>query len=262
MHVYWVGGDNEKVLALTLEPDTDEQTITYIGHEFEVHDDMPHEDKLENKILYKFTVGNNGVTSFGHKPHGQISKKNIDSQVREEMEDEWQNQKRVKRTFSPLGFDKGRLPDDVFASIASYYHNNREPPHLVLETWDADEGIVVNFWETDVEFVHMPADLGARWQSRLKDLVEAWVGGHELETTDIYGMRVYTKGARLMTHVDRVTTHAASLIVNIAQENVERPWTVEVSILKTMCSLVQFDIQSTSLMFISISFCTGIRPCQ
>lgn len=50
----------------------------------------------------------------------------------------------------------------------------------------------------------------------------------ELETTDMYGMRRYEKGARLLTHVDRHTTHAASLIVNIAQENVTRPWTIEV----------------------------------
>ena len=44
----------------------------------------------------------------------------------------------------------------------------------------------------------------------------------------MYGMREYTKGARLLTHVDRESTHAASLIVNIAQENVVKPWTVEV----------------------------------
>ena len=58
-------------------------------------------------------------------------------------------------------------------------------------------------------------------------MVEAWVG-EELEITDMYGMREYTKGARLLTHVDRESTHAASLIVNIAQENVVKPWTVEV----------------------------------
>ena len=58
-------------------------------------------------------------------------------------------------------------------------------------------------------------------------LTEAWAGC-ELETTDMYGMREYTKGARLLTHVDRESTHAASMIVNIAQENVTKPWTIEV----------------------------------
>jgi len=30
----------------------------------------------------------------------------------------------MKRTFSPLGFAMGRLPDDLFASIGAYYYNN------------------------------------------------------------------------------------------------------------------------------------------
>jgi hypothetical protein len=42
-------------------------------------------------------------------------------------------------------------------------------------------------------------------------------------------MREYTDGARLVSHMDRESTHVASLIVNIAQENVMRPWTIEVN---------------------------------
>jgi hypothetical protein len=57
--------------------------------------------------------------------------------------------------------------------------------------------------------------------------VEAWTGV-ELELTDIYGMRRYEEGARLLTHVDRVNTHAASLIVNIAQGDIRQPWMVEI----------------------------------
>lgn len=76
-------------------------------------------------------------------------------------------------------------------------------------------------------FIQIPWHLKKRWQKRLKELTEAWVGV-ELDITDMYGMREYTQGARLLTHVDRVSTHAASMIVNIAQENVTKPWTVEV----------------------------------
>lgn len=36
------------------------------------------------------------------------------------------------------------------------------------------------------------------------------------------------QGARLLTHVDRQNTHAASLIVNIAQEGIKEPWMVEI----------------------------------
>ena len=33
------------------------------------------------------------------------------------------------------------------------------------------------------------------WQSALMPLVSAWAGGMELEPTDIYGMRIYQRGA-------------------------------------------------------------------
>jgi hypothetical protein len=42
------------------------------------------------------------------------------------------------------------------------------------------------------------------------------------------GMRRYEDGARLLTHVDREATHAASVIMNIAQAGVRTPWKVEI----------------------------------
>lgn len=72
-----------------------------------------------------------------------------------------------------------------------------------------------------------PWDLSKYWQARLKLLVEKWVG-LELELTDIYGLRQYENGARLLTHVDRTQTHAVSLIINIAQKDVRVPWAVEI----------------------------------
>ena len=65
------------------------------------------------------------------------------------------------------------------------------------------------------------------WQGRLKTLVEAW-SNTKLELTDIYGLRQYNEGARLLSHVDRTPTHAASLIINIAQGNVAQPWYVQI----------------------------------
>lgn len=41
-------------------------------------------------------------------------------------------------------------------------------------------------------------------------------------------MRRYEDGARLLTHVDRESTHAASIIMNIAQAGVRTPWKVEI----------------------------------
>jgi hypothetical protein len=38
----------------------------------------------------------------------------------------------------------------------------------------------------------------------------------------------YEDGARLLSHVDREATHAASLIINVAQGDVREPWAIEV----------------------------------
>ena len=111
--------------------------------------------------------------------------------------------------------------------LACYIYDCEILP-LVFSQTRSTQGVFVNYWEADVNFIQIPWQLKSRWQGRLKELVEAWTGV-ELEITDMYGMREYTKGARLLTHVDRESTHAASLIVNIAQEDVDRPWTVEVS---------------------------------
>lgn len=104
------------------------------------------------------------------------------------------------------------------------YHSN--PPHRLMEEWDS-KGVYVNYWETDCNFIQIPWELKRWWQLRLKDVVQEWAGV-EIEQTDLYGMRQYEAGARLLTHVDRINTHAVSLIVNIAQGNLTQPWTVEV----------------------------------
>jgi len=56
----------------------------------------------------------------------------------------------------------------------------------------------------------------------------------ELEDTDLYGMRIYSQGAKLLKHVDRESTHAVSMIINVDQSEdlasgeVE-PWNLEIN---------------------------------
>ena len=192
---------------------------TFIGHRFIVDDPDTGDNILD------ITIANTGTIGIGNweYPHFQ---NDINKEAHSTHKQEWERHKVITRTFSKLGFNKGRLPDDIFASMGAYHYNNRDRPHLVREEW-GHKGIFVNYWETDVNFIQIPWVLKSRWQVRLKRLVEIWAN-EKLETTSMYGMRQYTKGARLITHVDREETHAASLIVNIAQGNVTTPWTIEV----------------------------------
>ncbi|CAE7565356.1 unnamed protein product [Symbiodinium microadriaticum] len=60
--------------------------------------------------------------------------------------------------------------------------------------------------------------------------MEDWIGGVELDPRGvIYGIRRYTKGARLLTHVDHINTHAVAMIINVDQSvHMPEPWKLEI----------------------------------
>ena len=58
-----------------------------------------------------------------------------------------------------------------------------------------------------------------------KDTLQEWTG-EELTQCSLYGVRVYTEGSVLATHVDRLPL-VSSAIVNVAQD-VDEPWPLEV----------------------------------
>lgn len=195
--------------------------FSFIGHEFYIWDE---ESDFKEILL----VENITTKSFGTAPPSSSQKfdgiKEVENTVRRALNTEWSKHKKVARTFSSLGFAKGRLPDDVFANMGAFYYNNRN--NVVHEEWEG-KGVFVNWWESNIKFVSIPWNLKERWQLRLMDLVSAWAGV-EVEQTSMYGLRQYETGARLLSHVDRLPTHAVSLIVNIAQDNLAEPWPVEV----------------------------------
>ena len=225
LEIFWVdshSGRRTKRLELEYGEDGTSCFHSYIGHQFEAIDE-------ESGFYEKVTIEHITTLSFGRPlPSSQQIYDEIDEVediVEKSLVDEWKRHKRVQRTFSSLGFAKGKLPDDVFANMAAFYYNNRH--NAVSEEWDNSAGIFVNWYESDVNFVTIPWDTKKKWQLRLMDMVSAWAGV-EVEETAMYGLRQYEKGARLLSHVDRTETHAVSLIVNVAQDNLARPWPVEV----------------------------------
>lgn len=181
-------------------------------------------DGETGEVLLDETIKHTLVKGIGNSPDYTGLDRDFEKEIERTLHNEWKRHNRVDRTCSPLGFKKGRLPDDVFSSMGAFYYNNRD--NKVREEWSG-KGVFVNWWEVDVYFVQIPWKLKGVWQQRLLDLVQEWVGV-ELEQTDMYGLRRYEEGARLLTHVDRESTHAFSLIVNVFQENLSEPWPVEV----------------------------------
>jgi hypothetical protein len=199
---------------------------SYLGHLFQIEDSQ---GTLLQQVVMEYSL----VLAIGESPpsgdHDTYSTRTpteLEATIAGGLSWEWQKHHWVQRTFSPLGFAKGRLPDAVFASMGAFYYNNRH--HKVREEWTG-KGLFVNWWETDVFVISIPHLLKQVWQIELLPLVEAWAGV-PLEQTAMYGFRQYEPGARLLTHVDRVMTHAVSLIVNVAQGglSVTEPWPVEI----------------------------------
>uniref|UniRef100_A0A7S4JE04 Uncharacterized protein n=2 Tax=Odontella aurita TaxID=265563 RepID=A0A7S4JE04_9STRA len=192
---------------------------TFLGHRW------LFEDPETEEVLMDHVVEFHGTRTIGRHPSLIDSSANYTDEIRSALATEWNKHKKVTRTFSKLGFGRGRLPDDLFASMAAFNYNNKD--YSALEEWTGGKGVFVNWWERDFFLIQAPWDLKLIWQTRIKDLVEKWAGV-ELENTSLYGLRRYEEGARLLTHVDRINTHAASVIINVAQGNVAKPWTIEV----------------------------------
>jgi len=252
LEVYWKdpssGGSLKHHLTLKYGEKNTRCFHSYLGHQFVAHDaetDRPVPNAVSGEAW--FTVDYTAVHYWGiNPPHPtrDNSFRSVEQQVTSTLQHEWQRHNRIQRTFSSLGFHKGRLPNDVFATLGAFYYNNArrqhrprnghaalddpQPnhPNMPREEWNS-KGVFVNWWETDVFLLQIPWDLRTKVQGRLLHLVEQWAGV-PVEQTVLYGLRQYTTGARLLTHVDRHVTHAVSLIVNIAQGNLTQPWPVEV----------------------------------
>jgi hypothetical protein len=225
LEVFWIDSKNgdKRKKQFDLKYSDRKTTCFYSfgGHQFEVVDE-------ESGFYEKVTIEHTSTMAFGTSPPSSSQRfdgiNEVERTVKQALDMEWRKHKMVDRTFSSLGFAKGKLPDDVFANMAAFYYNNRN--NVVNEEWEG-KGVFVNWWETDVKFVSIPWDTKRKWQIRLSELVSAWAGV-EVEETSMYGLRQYETGARLLSHVDRLPTHAVSLIVNIAQNNLANPWPVEI----------------------------------
>ena len=116
---------------------------SYIGHQFEA-------TSQSGTVVGEFTVEFTTVLAFGQAP--TLVRSTVEDktqQIQSTLLHEWTRHRRVTRTFSPLGFAKGRLPDDVFASMGAFYYNNRN--YKVNEEWQG-KGVFVNwvcYWRNE-----------------------------------------------------------------------------------------------------------------
>lgn len=141
-------------------------------------------------------------------------------------------QPKSMQNYTNVGFKKIKTPESVFKIIREFWENNKEGYDRSPEKWNAGN-TYTNHWDSPTYMVSVEDTKlrggGQRIKSKIwnlaKDTLQEWTG-EELTPCSLYGIRVYTEGAVLATHVDRLPL-VSSAIVNVAQD-VDEPWPIEV----------------------------------
>lgn len=115
------------------------------------------------------------------------------------------------------GFKLLKMPVDTFSWLRNWYDKMRETAE-----YEGPGGPCMNQHVAPAEVAHLPSDMKDRLAEELKPILRDWYGG-DLFMTSIYGVRKYTNGSVLRMHVDTVSTHVVSAIINVDQE-VEEDW--------------------------------------
>lgn len=128
------------------------------------------------------------------------------------------------------GFMKIKAPDSLINLLVKHWERNKDSKKE--EKWPAGN-TYTNHWAAPTYMVSVE-DTGLRgggshlknavWDAA-KDTIEQWTG-MELKPISQYGIRMYTEGAVLAPHVDRLPL-VSSCIVNVAQD-VDEDWPLEV----------------------------------
>ena len=254
--VYWVNAEEgnkdnfvESLLeypVLTLKPGASDFVGTFLGHIFVAFDTETEQifdfADVSDKKTSKFVIGERKLINDSLKedfldPHvldqqqkdgvevEQILREyvyNSNMEVRMALSD---TQVHFVPQVTDVGFEKAKLPKEMFQQISDFYFSNYNTSKTVIEK---DGGPLYN--QRVIPTYHTPLPYGLKMNifDELKQMMEEWSGLAPLVGTSIYGVRTYTRGSYLHMHVDTADTHVVSGIVHIHHENLEEPWPLEI----------------------------------
>jgi len=121
------------------------------------------------------------------------------------------------------GFKKVTLPRRLFHKINDFYHENSEDitdESIPEFLYNKDEG------KKTSDLILLPRELKIEISNAVKSVMEEW-SNLSLESTAVYGLRRYFRGATLKMHRDTSDTHIISAILNIEQD-VDTNWPLEI----------------------------------
>ena len=161
-------------------------------------------------------------------------------------------QPQIVRPVTETGFELRRMPAETFAWLKEFFYESgagvrnitngvntvsRKKADLLTEedrkgvgilTEESMAGTCLNQLDVPTEIKNLPMDLKKKLVSEVSDVFLEWYGG-QLIGTSIYGVRRYFSGSILRMHVDTITTHVVSAIINIGQQ-VDEEWPLVIHI--------------------------------
>jgi hypothetical protein len=129
--VYWLNNEGKRHKMGTLKYG-ERHTLwqrTFLGHVYEICDMESDELIMRHTVMHHahVVVGQAyQVAAVNKSIHSSFNFEQVSTKVKQAMSHEWLRCNRVKRTYTPLGFAKGRLPNDVWGSISAYQYNNKD----------------------------------------------------------------------------------------------------------------------------------------
>jgi len=138
------------------------------------------------------------------------------------------NQPREMTNYTDIGFKKVRLSDEIWTLLREFWDetmNNGGIENLEEEYWP-EANTYTNHWASeskmkDIHALHEPI-----WQEAERKVKEWIPEATSFSRSSMYGIRVYTSGSILATHVDRDPL-ITSAIINVGQD-LDEDWPLEV----------------------------------
>jgi len=189
--------------------------------------DMPLQPLGNMQQLYDETI--QGCVKYYGK---QGSRCLLNEQERIEMS---LRQPQSMQNYTKVGFKKIKAPESLFQMIQEFWNKNKHEwtkGDQYKENWPVGN-TYTNHWSamtyiTSIEDNRLRGggyNLKQKIWNAARDTLQEWTG-EELTQCSLYGVRTYTEGAILASHVDRLPL-VSSAIINVDQD-VDEPWPLEV----------------------------------
>jgi hypothetical protein len=128
--------------------------------------------------------------------------------------------------WTPVGYKRITIPPTMFRDIRAFHDTYAHTASM--ENWDCGACYVNHVTAEPPRMITMPRAVKQYIFDTMRPIVAEWIGATEpLEDVSCYGLREYRAGSMLRNHFDRTDTHAASVILAIAQDVPGDPWPLE-----------------------------------